>query len=346
MTEHVVKPQRNQAMELFKLIASILVVFIHVKFPGTVGSAVVSLSRLGVPMFFAISGYFSYRVDSSRLIKRLVHIIILMIAAVAAAAVLGSITAVYNGESVKWFLWGFVPGLEGISTMMLTQESSFPDTGYTWYLMSMMVAYLVLYVYTRFFGEDPVRYQPLYIFSACLLTAHLMMGEVSKAVDVTVPYTLYRNGLFFGLPMVTLGIFLREHRERIVKNFALTDGKLAATFLIGVAMTLVQWKGTGVGELPLGAVVQTVALMLLLTAHPDLKFPAAAWMGKISTVVYLAHYPLIGVYETFVLPVLPVAPEAEAWLRPVLVAAISMLVGVIWLAVEKAVQRSGKKNSV
>ena len=209
----------------------------------------------------------------------------------------------------------------------------------------MMVSYLVLYGYVRFFGEEPVRYQPLYIFSACLLTAHLLMGGMSKVIEITVPYPLYRNGLFFGLPMVTLGIFLREHRERIMKNFALTDGKLAAVFLIGVAMTLVQWKGIGGSELPLGAVVQTVALMLLVAAHPDLKCPAAVWMGKISTVVYLIHYPLIGVYETFVLPLLPVSPEVEGWLRPVLVAAISILAGVIWLAIEKAVQRNGKKIS-
>ena len=87
---------------------------------------------MSLPMFFAISGYFSYRVDSQRLFKRLVHIIKLMIVAVVAAAVLGSITAAYNGESVKWFLWGFVPGTENLSTMMMTQASSFPDTGYTW----------------------------------------------------------------------------------------------------------------------------------------------------------------------------------------------------------------------
>lgn len=333
---------RNQAMELFKLIASVLVVFIHVKFPGKVGSAVVALARIAVPMFFAISGWFSFRTKPERLLKRFWHIISLFAVAVISSAVLSCPVAVHSGDTVTGFLRGFVPGTENLARMLLIHESSFPNTGYTWYLIGAAFCYLVLYVYVRFFGEETVNYGPLYLFSAVLLTANFLMAEMPKALGMSVPYQLQRNGLFLGLPMFTLGIFLREHREKLVRNFALTDGKLTAVFLVGVAMTLVQWKGIGSGELPPGTVIQTAALMLLLAAHPDLKCPGAAHMGAISTVVYLLHFPLIGIYETFLLPLIPLGAGAESWLRPIFVAALSLAAGAVWLALRNGVKKLRK----
>ena len=339
------KTTRNQAMECFKMLAAVLVVFIHVTFPGRAGSLVVSLARIGVPVFFAISGYFSFQVHSDRLGKRILHIGGLFVTAVAAAVILGSITAVANGQGLMDFLWGYVPGTENLATMMLLQESSFPHTGYTWYLLSVLVCYGVLFLYAGFFGEAPIRYQPLYIVSVFLLVIHTLMGEMTKAANITVPYQLYRNGLFFGLPMFTLGIFIREYQERILTNFRLTDKKLMAVILIGVTMTLLQWKGVGVGELPPGAVVQAVGWMLLLASHPDLKRKSKAAnavigsLGMVSTVVYLIHYPLIDIYETFLLPYLPLDGMLEAWLKPVFIAVMSIAVGILWVGIRKAVKR-------
>lgn len=333
---------RNEAMELFKLLASVLVVFIHVKFPGSVGAVTVSLARVAVPVFLAISGWFSFRTKPERLLKRLGHIVLLFVVAVAASAAMGSLVAVYNGGTLTGFLRGFVPGTENLAEMMLIHESSFPGTGYTWYLIAAAFCYLVLYVYVRFFGEGEADYRPLYFFSAVLLAANFLMGEMGRPLGVGVPYQLQRNGLFLGLPMFTLGIFLREYREKILKNYALTDGKLVLLFLAGVALTLLQWKGIGTGELAPGTVVQVVALMMLLTGHPDLKCPWAGTAGAVSTVVYLIHFPLIGIYETFLLPLVPLGAGAEIWLRPIFVAGLSVLIGLAWVLLRTGVKKLHK----
>ena len=334
--------QRNQAMELFKLVASVLVVFIHVKFPGQVGSVTVSLARVAVPVFLAISGWFSYQTRPDRLLKRLRHIVLLFAVAVAASAVLGSGVVWYNGGSVSGFLRGFVPGTENLATMMLIHESSFPGTGYSWYLLGVGFCYLVLYVYVRFFGEEAPDYRPLYFFAGVLLVTGMLMEEMGRPLDVGVPYQLRRNGLFLGLPMFALGIFLREYRERLQKNFALTDRKLTLLFLAGVALTLLQWKGVGVGELPPGTVVQVVALMLLMAEYPDLGCPWAVHAGTVSTVVYLLHFPLISVYETFLLPHVPLGAGAEGWLRPLFVAGLSILLGVLWVLLQAGLKKLRK----
>ena len=336
--------RRNEAMELFKLMASILVVFIHVKFPGRVGSVTVSLARVAVPVFLAISGWFSFGTKPDRLLKRLGHILLLFVVAVTAAAVLGCPVAMHRGTAPVDFLRGFVPGTKSLSMTMLTHESGFPCTGYTWYLIAAAFCYLVLYVYVRFFGEQTPDYRPLYFVAAVLLTANFLMGEMGRPLDVGVPYQLQRNGLFLGLPMFTLGIFLREYRERIMKNFALTDGKLLLLLLAGVALTLLQWKGTGTGELPPGTVIQLVALMLLMAAHPDLKCPWAGIAGGVSTVVYLLHFPLIGVYEAFLLPLIPLGAGVESWLRPVFVASLSILLGIAWVMIRAGAVSLRKKK--
>ena len=52
--------QKNLVLNVAKLIAAYMVVFIHVSFPGKFGTAMVCLARFAVPFFFIVSGYFSY----------------------------------------------------------------------------------------------------------------------------------------------------------------------------------------------------------------------------------------------------------------------------------------------
>ena len=52
--------QKNLILNVEKLIAAYMVVFIHVSFPGRFGTAIVCLARFAVPFFFIVSGYFSH----------------------------------------------------------------------------------------------------------------------------------------------------------------------------------------------------------------------------------------------------------------------------------------------
>lgn len=331
MSEMLTKSARNQSMECFKLIAATLVVFIHVKFPGDAGMLITALARVAVPVFFSISGYFSYQVRGVRLLKRMGNAVKLYAIAVLCALAVGCLLTISDGGYLRDYLWSYVPGTEHLASAMLLQESFFPYSGFCWYLIGLGLCYLVLYLYTGFFDGKDTDYRPLYIVSAVLLVQCFLMGEMALAAEVVVPYQLYRNGVFVGMPMFVLGIFIRQYREHIMRSYRLTDGKLVGMILLGILMTLLQWKGTGVGELPPGAVVQAVGLMLLLSSHPDLKLPGLTkCFGTVSTVMYLIHYPLISVYEAWLLPLVPLSAGKEAWLRPVLVAVMSVAVGLVW----------------
>lgn len=320
---------KNQAIAWAKLVAALFVVLIHVKFPEPFGSLATCLARFAVPLFFAVSGYFSYRISPGKILRRLkstgkLYCIALLL------AVLGSTAAAcHYGVPLPEHLLRFVPDFGDLSGLLLVNQTPFPDTGYTWYLLGLTVCYLIFWVYTGFFEEDRISYRPLYTVSILLLCMHLLMGEMSPSQGSYVPYLLYRNGLFMGLPMFSLGLFIREYHSRILRCYRLNDGKLVGLLLLGLVLTLIQWKGSGTGELPPGTVIQTAALMLLLAKHPGFgptRISVSA-LNTVSTVIYLIHLPLLGIYEAFLLPAMQF--PREYWLRPVLIQLMSLLIGIV-----------------
>ena len=55
------KARRNTTIDFFKCVACILVIINHFHHDGLVGSIEVTVSHLGVPLFFMVSGYFLWR---------------------------------------------------------------------------------------------------------------------------------------------------------------------------------------------------------------------------------------------------------------------------------------------
>ena len=65
------KISRNHTLDVIKLAAAFLVVFIHVPFRGIAGETVKLFSRVAVPVFFMTSGYFAYNNDSKTIIRKI-----------------------------------------------------------------------------------------------------------------------------------------------------------------------------------------------------------------------------------------------------------------------------------
>lgn len=55
------KDRRNTTIDFFKCVACILVIINHFHHDGLVGSIEYTISHLGVPLFFMVSGYFLWR---------------------------------------------------------------------------------------------------------------------------------------------------------------------------------------------------------------------------------------------------------------------------------------------
>ena len=347
MSASVKISSRNQSMEVCKLIASVFVILIHVPLPGKMGSLMACVGRFAVPVFFAISGFFSYNVGWKKLNKRLIHIIWLNLAAIGVCLLWGCVHAYTHGDNVFLYLLAKLdPKADDIATWFVLQVN--PFSGHLWYLTAIFLCYGALWLYVRFFGEERVNYTPLYIFSLGLMSFHIAMGEMAISVDAQVSHELVRNFLFFGLPMFSLGLFLRQYQDRIFENFNLNGWKLAGLTTLGFLLSILQWYGMGNGELPVGMLLAVPAMILWMAGHPVLtknRFfgKVIGLLGGVSTSVYVTHLVVYDVYCTYLgwrFDCLSV--RKQELLATVFVVAVTLIGCFVWQILWNGVKKLGK----
>ena len=339
---------RNQAMECFKMVAAIFVVFLHVSFPSSKAQGLMFvLANDAVAMFFVITGYFNFGADRKTLERRMKHLLRLYLVAILFTIAVGIITAGITGDGSAAFL---ILRWDEIMNWLILQQD--PRNGQLWYLTSVCLCYLILYLYVRFFGDEPVNYRPLYYAAFSLFAVFLALGCLAAVVGMNVPYLLYRNGFFCGLPMFTLGIFLREYQDRILTNFNLTSGKLLALALAGFILGIMQYFTVGMGQAAMGTLLEIPALLLFMTYHPTVtkeRGSLAACVRKFgawSTYVYILHMQILSVYTRFCRPaMLTVFSEnAEAWIQPFAVAGLSLIAAIVFTWGEQLLKRLPRRK--
>lgn len=329
MTTSTLTRQRNLSLECCKLIAACFVVFIHVPFPWPAGEFLLCLARFAVPMFFAISGWYSYQAAAPKLAKRLGHVLLLELTGIGIMKLWGIAAAIYMGMDVLTMLRESLPNWEQLKLWLLFNED--PFSGQLWYLSASALCYAVFWLYTRL-GGTRWGYRPAYVLGFCLLCVHFAMGELSRYTGLVVFFKVYRSGIFFGLPMFLLGLFLREHRDSLLDK--LNTPQLLLLLACGTACSIGEWKYFGIYDLYIGNLVSVSALMLLTSRYPGvprwLEGGAAAF-GTVSMVVYLVHLAMNDIYLGFVQWRLEqYVGNAEPWLRPLGVLALSLAAAVLW----------------
>lgn len=341
----------NQSINLCKFIASLFVVLIHVRLPGDWGEYASCLARFAVPLFFAISGYFSLNLTSEKAAKRIRHILKLSVVS----------TLIY----VLWGIWKsvFVTSTpvsdylrQTINEKSLTKWLILginPFSGHLWYLAAILTCYVILWAYIKFHGKEQVNYKPLYTVAIICLLFQIILGVNADIKDFGVPYEIYRNALFSGLPMFAMGMFMRENAQRIIENFNLNAVKLVGIIIFGVFLSVLQWKSFGKCEMPVGAVVEVIGLMLLVISHPKLplisgnKNSFVNMLGNISLIVYIIHMLFNHIINAYSAEVAFFAlVKANEFVYPFAVILFSVIAGIIYDLSLNAVKalKSKRKN--
>ena len=148
---------------MLKLLASYMVVFIHVSFKGTAGIAVDAVARFAVPFFFVVSGFYSYHISLDKIRKRAKHIFFLLVIATVCHTLcktaLMLLTHDYNGISV-YFREYLRP--EALARLLLLNMPVHLD--YLWYLLAMLYVYYIFYMITNIVSAKEECYPSLYLF--------------------------------------------------------------------------------------------------------------------------------------------------------------------------------------
>lgn len=332
------KPQiknRNQAVECGRLIGSFLIIFAHLNMGDVFGKITESLAGVVVPYFFALSGYFAYQAGSKKIWKRTVSLLKLNLYASLLYLVwnAGFNAYIYGDNGWQWIAERFTA--YNLSMIFIIGEN--PIQFHLWYLTTSAITHMILWVYVRWKESEKIDYKPLYIVSVCLYSTHILLGSMEMAARGADKVLLYRNVLFYGIPMITLGIFLREYQSKIISVYGLTKRRLIAIIGVGMLLSIIQSVGTGNVDMPVGAFLEVIALVLLLTSMPvkqgQSRFAqiAASRFGTLSVYIYVTHLIWINIYYAYIKEhILQLGDSVETKLAPFVVLGMSLVTGILW----------------
>ncbi len=204
------RSQRNYSLLLFEIIACILIVFIHVRFPGEVGQYIVFSARFGVPLFFVVGGYFMIGENTTKeelrnkLKVRLKRLTFLLVLSAVLYFVLGITT---NCMYIKEYLANTFT-LNNLYYFLLFNRSFF--TTPSWYLLATIVAYLIIYLFPNMF----IKHKWFLICISCILLVTIVLHILIFRYNVIIfgvtssDSMTMRNWLFNALPFISFGILL------------------------------------------------------------------------------------------------------------------------------------------
>ena len=286
------------ACDVCKLILAILVVVIHTApLSGISDRAnhllVEGVCRVAVPYFFITSGFFLAPKlgDKKALIKYIKRILIMY--AVASVIYIPIHLLQWYGRHaqisfVDYFKQVFIGVLQGAGFY-----------GHLWYLQALIVGTLLLYLLTKVLKvKTPILIiiaVLLYLFGVCEKGYYGLIKQIPAFDAVICAYkSIFNdtgNGVFFGLPYLTIGCLLSENRSKIIKLKYWAMFLASLVLLLTELVLLTEFTEINAYSMTLSIPVASTFLFLF-TAFIDVdeKYSnVGIWCRKASIIVYLYH---------------------------------------------------------
>lgn len=285
--------QRNQTIELFRVMAALFVVLIHFPLPGICGECVSAIARYAVPFFFILTGYYSFEVETPALRRRIKKMVVLvLVASVIYLPIMCLFHKIVLGESIREYLISHFNAY-WLSRAVLLGRNPFSE--HLWFLSATLYLNVIVLCYgivsKLLYGK--VRYHLLYCCSAAALLIALFSDLFLKSAGVEIDLTTYRNYLFVGLPLFSLGLMLREI-ENQHGCIRISHARAIALVTAFGLMSIVQSIGIGQAELPIGAIGIATTLFLVAHSRPIVSERRAIntycmLCSDISKTIYIIH---------------------------------------------------------
>lgn len=318
------KKQRNYSLDFLKIISAFMIVCIHFKFSGSVGEVAVIIGRFAVPVFFMISGYYSYNVDCRKIKNKILHIAKIYFCALVLYFCFNIAVFIYAGQyrEAIWYASTYFR-IRYVLTAVLFNESL--TAMHLWFMGALIYSYLIQYFIVRMNIKDRI----VYVASGVLLMINIAFGVGPSVFGIPLPAFLaknyiLRNFLFLGFPLFAFGQLLRKKEDSVlngVKNY-----HIAILIIIAVVEAFVMrgiaWKK----DLYAGSLLMGFALFVIALKMKNKTYnPKILAVFNTSTNVYLIHIMVGDIMGMTPLGRVQFYQSAE----PVFVFGISVIVALI-----------------
>lgn len=274
--------KKNTTLEVFKLFAAYMVVFIHVLFDGRVGEIIDAVARFAVPLFFLISGYFSYQISTDKIKMRTKHIFKLFLLTSIIYNIYHFVDQflMYGKNGAISFLNHRLNPTALIKLILLNDSKT---DWHVWYLLAILYVYIIYYFATKFHVKEKV----IFIVGAVLLVVHMLLDEGSFIIAPNFDSLYVRNFALSGIPYFSMGLFVRKY----IDKFRATPNYVAViTAIMGVIFTIVSRYITGKNNLYIGSLFILFSVVVTFVKYPDVKYPRFVMaITSCSTYIYIFH---------------------------------------------------------
>ena len=209
--------KENTGLNFLKGIACLIVILLHCPLPGLLGDAIIYGLRFSVPIFFMITGYFSYNKNRNWIIKQIKKTLILILQA-----------ELLNG--IVLFLLGFLKE-KNFSLFNLFSQSTILYhpiktlffgsifNGTLWYLYALFWSFIIIYLFNNL---QKKIYNYFYLMIPILLLIHIA-GRlyIQNHSDINKYVFLFRSAILFGIPFIYLGRLISQFKDIIKRYFTL-----------------------------------------------------------------------------------------------------------------------------
>ena len=277
-----IKPSRNGVLDGLKTVMAMLVVTLHCNVQDSHSSLasyllVNGICRIAVPIFFIINGYYFAQLDTSRTRRWFWRIIKLHL----------FLTMVYS------YLW-FPRKGDIASTSTAIARALLEVFYHLWYLPALIVAGLLLLA-IRKLPQKSILLTCVVLYSIGLAIQYIGNLHLAGNLDSLLnQLSLYRNGLFFGLPFFGFGYLI--HFTKIPSR--MTELKLLAFSALGVSTLIVEsalnFSRAEPENFDILASLSFVCVGIFLLALKcgERRGNGLTWLGLYASSIYFIH-PLV-----------------------------------------------------
>lgn len=274
---------RNYSIDTLKALCAICVIYIHSPQIEALRHFTNPLIRCAVPIFFIISGYFTFGKNDigATLRKRIISTL----------KIFGWSFAIYMFELIVKY--GFNPLgliLNDILSVDFFIFNVVPYAAHLWYIMAYIYLLVVIWGVEKFnlhrllFGVAPL-----------LLVAGLIFGTYSEVLlGCNTEIYITRNFLFTGLPYFTMGLFIKRMQGYIISRTGLCVAAVAGaiSYLLGMAESSVPQLSNGVVYASTAILAPT--LLILFLNIKQTKDNLFSNMGREDSLyIYILHFLIV-----------------------------------------------------
>lgn len=264
-----------QGLQVLKLICAFFVVNIHIAWDWRY--VVSPVSRIAVPIFFMISGYFMLNKEGALQGEKVRKILFKILWMTLVANLIYVVANVWlapekNGALGKLYTW--------IWLVLVGDQFSCAF----WYLNAYIQALAIILLFIRLKVEHW-----LYLWIPVGLFLNLILGKYC-IFALPVSYAASRNVFTIALPCIMLGILIRRNQEKF-QEFGKWTWMLVLLVLLAVESFLCQGMGLTSGDIYIFTIPLAVSVFMFFLNLKERKWlKSVACAGSItSTDIFLFH---------------------------------------------------------